>query len=114
MTKKHSGAIHWRLQRLTAVALIPLTLWCLFSLLSHIGNDFAATRAWIAQPVTATLLGLWFITAFIHASLGLQVVIEDYIATAAPQKRYILIAKLVSIAAWLIGLISIIRIAIAS
>jgi succinate dehydrogenase / fumarate reductase membrane anchor subunit len=73
------GVAHWWAQRLTAVALVPLLLWFVASLVQMVGADHAHVVAWIAQPVVAVLLALLFIAGLYHLALGLQVVIEDYV-----------------------------------
>lgn len=73
------GVKHWWMQRMTAVALVPLSLWVAFAIASHAGEDYATVAAWFAQPFTTTMLVLFVFTAFLHASQGLTVVIEDYV-----------------------------------
>ena len=73
------GTHHWWVQRLTAVALALLTPWFLWLALSLVGADHMTVRLTLAQPVTATLMLAFVISAFWHAKLGLQVVIEDYV-----------------------------------
>jgi len=73
-----SGTEHWWMQRVTAVALVPLTLWFVVAVLGLDGLDRGAVTAWIAQPVTAVLLLLLVATLTYHSFLGTQVVIEDY------------------------------------
>jgi succinate dehydrogenase / fumarate reductase membrane anchor subunit len=73
------GVKHWWMQRVTAVALIPLTLWLVFAVALNAGEDYAAVATWFAQPFTTTLLTLFVFTAFLHATQGLTVIIEDYI-----------------------------------
>ncbi|MEQ8334984.1 succinate dehydrogenase, hydrophobic membrane anchor protein [Nisaea sp.] len=74
-----SGLHHWWMQRVTAVALIPLTLWFVASLISLAGAGHAETVAWISSPIVAVLMISLIIATFYHAALGLQVVIEDYV-----------------------------------
>ena len=76
-----SGVRHWWLQRLTAVALLPLSLWFLWLCAGLVRADYATVRAAIAQPVHAVLLVALVVSLFWHGALGLQVVIEDYIHT---------------------------------
>lgn len=76
-----TGFHHWWMQRLTAVALIPLTLWVVFSIAALAGEDYASVAVWFTEPLTSVLLSLFVFFAAYHASLGLQVVIEDYIHT---------------------------------
>ena len=75
------GAAHWWAQRLTAVALVPLTLWFVAALAAHAGAGHAAFAAWIGNPLTAVLMLLLVLAGFHHAQLGLQAVIEDYAPT---------------------------------
>lgn len=74
------GVGHWWVQRLTAVALVPLTLWFVGSLIGQVGASHASVVAWLAQPCPAIVLILLAVATFYHAALGLQVVIEDYVA----------------------------------
>ncbi|MCW5747866.1 MAG: succinate dehydrogenase, hydrophobic membrane anchor protein [Alphaproteobacteria bacterium] len=73
------GTHHWWLQRVTAVALVPLVVWFAVSMLRVAPDSQAAVRAWIASPVTMVMLILAIVTGFWHAVLGIQVVIEDYV-----------------------------------
>lgn len=73
------GTHHWIAQRMTAVALVPLTLWFVISLIGLIGADLSAVKAWLGSPFNAVLMILTLVAGFHHAQLGLQVVIEDYI-----------------------------------
>ena len=73
------GTHHWWLQRVTAIALIPLTLWFVGTLIAATGSGHPEAVALIGHPVTATLLILAIIAGFIHAALGMQVIYEDYV-----------------------------------
>lgn len=75
----HEGAHHWRVQRLTAVALLLLGAWFLFSLARLPDYSYGAIHAWASGLVNATLLALFAATACWHSQLGVQVVIEDYV-----------------------------------
>src|SRR5512143_632382 len=77
------AAEHWWAQRLTAVALVPLGLWFASSLATLAGLDYAAVAAWVHRPVTSILLILFVGAAAYHSFLGVQVVIEDYVAGKA-------------------------------
>jgi succinate dehydrogenase / fumarate reductase membrane anchor subunit len=77
------GTGHFWMQRLTAVALVPLTVWFVASLISLAGAEQAAIEAWLANPLAALLLVLFLGTGFYHLKLGLQTVIEDYIHAKA-------------------------------
>lgn len=75
------GAKHWWRQRVTAVALVPLTLWFAASLVARAGSDYDAFILWLRAPFTTILMVMLLIALFYHMALGLQVVIEDYIHT---------------------------------
>lgn len=73
------GTGHWWAQRLTALALIPLSLWFCIAVIAMTGADHATVAAWAGSPVVAGLLILLIGATFYHAALGVQVVIEDYV-----------------------------------
>ena len=74
-----SGLPHWRAQRITAVMLLLLIPWLIWSLLQLAGSGYPQAAAFIADPINATLLILVLLCMLYHAMLGLQVVIEDYV-----------------------------------
>jgi succinate dehydrogenase / fumarate reductase, membrane anchor subunit len=74
-----SGLQHWKMQRLTAIANLLLVLWFMFSAMALSGSGYDQVRAWLASPVTASLMVLLIVSTFYHARLGLQVVVEDYV-----------------------------------
>ena len=74
-----SGVHHFWVQRLTALALIPLTLWFVFSVARLAGGSYEATYLWVHYPPFAVTLVLFLAIAFWHAVLGVQTVIEDYV-----------------------------------
>jgi succinate dehydrogenase / fumarate reductase membrane anchor subunit len=86
----HDGVHHWWVQRLTAVALIPLGIWFLISLLRLPASDYESVVAWIAGGWTSFLLILFLLVATWHSSLGMSVVIEDYVHTKS-RKAFLLI-----------------------
>jgi succinate dehydrogenase / fumarate reductase, membrane anchor subunit len=73
----------WWAERVSAVALVPLTLWFVASIIAHTGSDYTTFVAWLRAPLVATLMILLLIALFHHTALGLQVVIEDYIHSGA-------------------------------
>lgn len=74
-----TGTEHWLGQRLSAVAMVPLTLWFAISLLTLPSLDFYSVTAWVAAPLHAVLLILLVVALVYHSSLGTQVVAEDYV-----------------------------------
>lgn len=87
------GVHHWRVQRFSAIALAPLTLWLLFSLGTMDSFTYEAIASWVARPWVCALLVLFFAAAYYHASLGIQVVIEDYIGDELVRHALILAVK---------------------
>jgi succinate dehydrogenase / fumarate reductase membrane anchor subunit len=73
------GVEHWWIQRVTAAALIPLTLWFMASLIALAGSDYSVFIGWLRSPIITILVVLLLIALFFHMALGLQVVVEDYI-----------------------------------
>jgi succinate dehydrogenase / fumarate reductase, membrane anchor subunit len=73
-----TGTSHFWQQRLTAVALIPLSIWFVASALAYVGAEEGAVAAFFAQPLNAILMFLFFVSALVHMRIGLQVIIEDY------------------------------------
>ena len=73
------GVHHWWLQRLTSIALIPLTIWFVVSLLSLQSFDHVVVVAWMSQSWTALFLILFVLVATWHSQLGVRVIVEDYV-----------------------------------
>ena len=73
------GVHHWWLQRLTSIALVPLTIWFVVSLLSLSSFEHVTVITWMAQSWTALLLVLFILVATWHSLLGVRVVVEDYV-----------------------------------
>ena len=74
-----TGVEQWWRQRVSALALVPLTVWFAGSLIVHTGSDYATFIAWLRTPIIAILMVLLLAGIFYHTALGLQVVIEDYV-----------------------------------
>lgn len=75
------GVAHWWAQRLTAVLLLPLSIWFLSCVLPVLGQEYSDARVFVAQPLNAFFLLAFVLTLIYHSMLGVQVVIEDYIHT---------------------------------
>lgn len=105
------GVHHWWMQRLTAIALVPLSLYFVYLLIGMVGADQTAVRAVIAQPMNAALLAAFVIALFWHAQLGLQVVIEDYIHVRWQELSLQIFVRFATFLATLVALIAIGRIA---
>jgi succinate dehydrogenase / fumarate reductase membrane anchor subunit len=85
------GVHHWWMQRLTSVALVPLSIWFLVSLISLPSLDHATVVAWLGQSWTALLMVLFVLVATWHSQLGVRVVIEDYVHGGAKTVSLVLV-----------------------
>jgi succinate dehydrogenase / fumarate reductase membrane anchor subunit len=76
------GTAHWWAQRVTAVALVPLTVWFVFCLLTLPDFDYETVRTWLSVPVTGFLAVLLVGVLSYHSYLGTIVIVEDYVASS--------------------------------
>lgn len=109
-----SGAHHWWHQRLTAVALVPLSLWFVNAILTHMHDDHAAVVAWIGSPLVSALLVALIVSVFYHAKLGLQVVIEDYVHDELAKVGLLIAMRLAMAFGALLGLVAVLKISFGS
>ena len=100
-----SGVEHWWVERLTAIALVPLTIWFVVSVLTLLGAEQPVVVHWAARPVNTVLLLALVIMTFHHMQLGLQVVIDDYVRAG-----HLPVTLLNKGAAMMLGLFSIVAI----
>ena len=91
------GTSHWWAQRITAVALLPLSIWLVFSLISLVGVDRDGFKVWLDSPGSFVLMILFLIALFYHMQLGLQVVIEDYLHNERNRVILLISNKLLSV-----------------
>jgi succinate dehydrogenase / fumarate reductase membrane anchor subunit len=106
-----SGSHHWWMQRVTSIALLPLTIWFILSLATSAGMSHAEVTAWIGSPLNAVLLLALIGLTFHHIAAGLQVIIEDYLRADGARIAALLVVKG---GCWLLGLaaaLSVLRIA---
>ena len=106
------GAAHWWMQRLTAVALVPLSLWFVYNAVALTGADGAQAAAWLGKPVDATLMILLIAAGFHHGQLGLQVIIEDYIHTAWRKMALLIAVKFAAVLAAVGAIVLVLKIAV--
>ena len=110
----HEGLHHWWAQRLTSLALIPLTLWFVVEIVRLVHGEFGGAGGasyedflgWLASPINATLMILFIAVSFHHAVLGMQVVIEDYVAGHARRIASLIAVKLVCYGLAALGVVS--------
>jgi succinate dehydrogenase / fumarate reductase membrane anchor subunit len=105
------GSGHWYAQRVSAVALVLLSLWFIFSLVTLGGATHDHVVAWLSSPVAAALAVLLVLTAAWHALLGLQVVVEDYVGDKGKRLAVLLVVKFAFAVAAVIGVLAVLRIA---
>ena len=103
-TQKTHGVGHWKLQRISAVAMIPLVIWFTTSLMLTLMDGYEQSIEWLQSPFNATGLILLFGTLYFHAASGLQVVIEDYVHHEGLKIVSLILIKLL---ATLLGVLSI-------
>lgn len=107
-----SGVGHWWTQRLTAAALVLLGTWFVLTVLSLLHADYASAHAMVAKPWNAVLLIAFVVTAFWHAVLGLQVVIEDYVHTRWKEVSLLVLIKFLAVLGALASVLAVLRIAL--
>jgi succinate dehydrogenase / fumarate reductase membrane anchor subunit len=104
-----AGAAHWWAQRLTALAMLPLTLWFLCAAVRMIGATRDDVVSWIAGPLPLVLMIALVIATFHHLQLGLQVVIEDYVENHALRVGAVLLVKALALLLALACIVSALR-----
>ena len=107
------GVEHWWMQRVTAIALVPLAIWFVIAALGMIGADRAAMVAWMHSPMSPVFAILLIIAAVYHLALGLQVVIEDYIHTEGWKLGLIIVMRLWCVVLVGRGVIAVLTLALA-
>jgi succinate dehydrogenase / fumarate reductase membrane anchor subunit len=108
------AAEHWWLQRLTAVALLPLGLWFAYGLLTLPGFDYAAVAAWVREPLTSILLILMVVAVGYHSALGVQVVIEDYVTGKGLRAATLMASTLAHVALSVAAVFAVLKVAFGS
>ena len=109
-----SGTHHWWVERVTAIALVPLTLWFIYAMIHLAGAPQAGVRRFVGHPLNTALLLALVAMTFHHMQLGLQVVMEDYIEGQKWQSAAILLNKAVALMLGLLCAVSILRMAFAA
>jgi succinate dehydrogenase / fumarate reductase membrane anchor subunit len=114
MGSAKDGTGHWWAQRVSAVALIPLTLWFLFSLLALPGLDYGTVRIWLSFPMSGFLAVLLVAVLTYHSYLGTTVVVEDYVHTPGVKLLSLLVLRFLYVLAGGAGIFAILRVAFGS
>ena len=105
------GAREWWSMRLSAVALIPLSLWWVIAIIGHAGSDYRDFTAWVASPVTAILWILTIAVTFYHMAHGVQEVIEDYVSHEGAKLGALVALRFVCVVLAVAGIFAVLAIA---
>jgi succinate dehydrogenase / fumarate reductase membrane anchor subunit len=105
-----AGSHHWWAQRLTALALVPLTLWFIFSIIHLAGASHQVVIDWLSRPLALGLMLALIIATFHHLQLGVQVVIEDYVNDERIKMGAVLAVKALCVLLALICIVSVLKI----
>jgi succinate dehydrogenase / fumarate reductase membrane anchor subunit len=105
-----AGSHHWWAQRLTALALVPLTLWFVFAVIHLSGASHQVVIDWLSAPLTLALMLALIVATFYHLQLGVQVVIEDYVRDERAKVCGVLAVKALCMLLALVCIVSVLKI----
>jgi succinate dehydrogenase / fumarate reductase membrane anchor subunit len=108
------GTGNWWAQRVTAIALIPLTLWFLFSLLLLPGLDYGTVKTWLALPISSFLAVLAIGVLTYHSYLGTTVIVEDYVHAVGLKMVSLLLLRFLYVLVGGASIFAILRVAFGS
>ncbi len=106
------GAHHWRAQRLSAIALVPLGAWLVASLVTLPDRAYGTVHGWLAQPLHGLLMALLVVAAAHHAWLGVTVIIEDYVHTTTSKVAALLVAQFLYVVVGAGALFAVLKVAL--
>ena len=107
-----SGLHHWWHQRVSAVAMVGLVSWMVVLLFSLVDADYQTALNMLGHPVNATVVVLFIAVGLWHASLGLQVVLEDYVANEGVRLIAILAVKMTASVIAVLSILSVLKVAL--
>jgi succinate dehydrogenase / fumarate reductase membrane anchor subunit len=105
------GSAHWVAQRVSGVALVLLGSWFVVSLACVGGASYEQVSAWLRSPASTALMVLTVLVAAWHSSLGLQVVLEDYVSSKGARTAALVAVKFALAVAAVVGVLAVLRIA---
>lgn len=105
------GLRHWWMQRITALALMPLSVWLIFSLACLPDAEYRTLLTWIADPVHSILLISFLLSAYYHGMLGLQTILEDYVHVEWLRFCSIICSNLILVFLMIASIFSVLKIA---
>ncbi len=103
----HAGSAHWWAQRLTATALVPLTLWFIYSVIRFSTASHQAVHDWLSAPGPMVMMLALVAITFHHLQLGLQVVIEDYVHEEPAKTACLVLSKTLC---WLMAIVCVVSV----
>jgi succinate dehydrogenase / fumarate reductase membrane anchor subunit len=109
---KH-GAGHWISERVSSIALVPLTLWAAYGVIRLAAGDYGLAVRWVSDPLNATLLVLTLAISFFHMQSGMRVVVEDYIHKTLTKSALLILNLFVCGLAAALAIFSILKVAFA-
>src|SRR5699024_8265398 len=108
----HTGSAIFHMQRITAVALIPLTLWFVIGLISMSSAPRAEAAAWLAWPVNAILMALFIVIGVRHAVIGIRIVLEDYVRDQRWRVPFVLAVQAIALVLDVVSVAALIHLAL--
>jgi len=106
------GLTHWWQQRLTAIALVPLSIWFIASVINLAGAHYEHFQAWLSVPGNTALMLLLLFCVFHHAQLGIQVVIEDYMHGKGAKLAALILVKMTTMLLGVFSAVAVLRAAL--
>jgi succinate dehydrogenase / fumarate reductase membrane anchor subunit len=110
MGSAKDGTAHWWAQRVSAVALVPLTLWFVFSLLTLPALDYDTVRTWLSVPISGLLAVLLVAVLTYHSYLGTIVIVEDYVTTVGMKVLTLLVLRFLYVLCGGAGIFAVLRV----
>jgi succinate dehydrogenase / fumarate reductase, membrane anchor subunit len=108
-----TGVHHFWMQRVSAIALVPLTFWFVFSIANLAGADYASVQNWVSAPSVAVVLILFLIATLYHSLLGVQTVVEDYVGHEGARIAVLLLSKFAHAAVAAATIFAVLKVALA-
>ncbi|RJS92062.1 succinate dehydrogenase, hydrophobic membrane anchor protein [Salinisphaera sp. Q1T1-3] len=105
-----TGTGHFWAQRVSAIALVPLTLWFVACLASQFGASYESVTTWLSSPFQASLMAIYLAAIFYHSQLGLQTVVEDYVHAESLKLATLIVLQLVNILLGVSAVVSVLMI----
>ncbi len=107
-----SGVGGFLAERVTSVALIPLTLWAMWAAVRLASGDYPSGLAFFAAPLNAALAGMFIVVGAWHAQIGMRVIVEDYIAKRSTKTVLLLANLFLTWGVAALGLIAVLKLAL--